>query len=109
MLRNMLGPIFNFNLDQFLTLEFSFFFFCFGGGGGCWNLYFYCVSAKMQHWKKHKKKKCTICEHTCANCFCQNVYFSAFFIFVVFELHVFWEMFLIGSQKSSNKIWKQQK
>ena len=25
MLRNMLGPVFNFNLDQFLTLEFLFF------------------------------------------------------------------------------------
>ena len=29
MLRNILGPIFNFNLDQFLTLEFCFFVFVF--------------------------------------------------------------------------------
>ena len=28
MLRNILGPVFNFNLDQFLTLEFCY-FFCF--------------------------------------------------------------------------------
>ena len=26
MLRNILGPVFNFNLDQFLTLEFCYFF-----------------------------------------------------------------------------------
>ena len=31
MLRNILGPVFNFNLDQFLTLEFCYFcYFCFG-------------------------------------------------------------------------------
>ena len=29
MLRNIIGPLFNFNLAHFLTLEFSFFFFCF--------------------------------------------------------------------------------
>ena len=29
MLRNILGPVFNFNLDQFLTLEFFDFFFVF--------------------------------------------------------------------------------
>ena len=29
MLRNMLGAVFNFNLDQFLTLEFCYFLFCF--------------------------------------------------------------------------------
>ena len=38
MSRNILGPVFNFNLDKFLTLEFSFFCFVFfvvffGGGG----------------------------------------------------------------------------
>ena len=34
MLRNILGPVFNFHLDQFLTLEFFYFlvFFCFLGG-----------------------------------------------------------------------------
>ena len=32
MLRNILGPVLNFNLDQFLTLEFCY-FLAFGGGG----------------------------------------------------------------------------
>ena len=32
MLRNILGPVFNFNLDQLLTLGFFLFFFCLGGG-----------------------------------------------------------------------------
>ena len=39
MLRNILGPIFNFNLDQFLTLEFVI-FFCFFVFWGGWNPYF---------------------------------------------------------------------
>ena len=32
----------------------------------------------MQISKKHKNEKDTICEHTCANCSCQSVLFSAF-------------------------------
>ena len=40
--------------------------------------------------KETQKKKDTICEHTCANCSCQNVrFFSAFFIFAVFETSMF--------------------
>ena len=88
MLRNILGPVFNFNLDQFLTLEFCYFF----GGGGGWNPYFYSrFQQNMQNWKKHQKRKNdTICEHTCANCSCQNVrFFSAFFIFAVFGISMF--------------------
>ena len=105
MLRNMLGSIFNFNLDQVPTpatpffsffLFFCFCFFCLGGG---LKPYFYSVFSKNANWKKHKHD--TICEHTCANCSCQNVLFFAFFVFAVFPC--FWEMFL------SNKIWKQQK
>ena len=60
----------------------------------------------MQNLKKHKTEKDTICEHTCANCSCPSVLFSAFFIFVLFATSKFWEMFLIGSQKS--KITKYQ-
>ena len=47
MLRNMLGPVFNFNLDQFLTLD-SFRFLL--------KPLFLLFSAKMQNLKKHKKK-----------------------------------------------------
>ena len=52
MLRNILGPVFNFNLDQFLTLECCYLFLFFGQ-----NPYFIVFSAKMQNWKKHKKQK----------------------------------------------------
>ena len=54
MLRNIIGPLFNFNLDHFLTLEFCFFLFLgfFGGGETPICIVF---SAKMQNWKKHKK------------------------------------------------------
>ena len=79
MLRNILGPVFNFNLDQFLTLEFCYFFF-FWGGGGAETPIFIVFSAKNAKLKETQKtKKDTICEHTCANCSCQNVrFFSAF-------------------------------
>ena len=56
MLRNILGPVFNFNLDQFLTLEF-YFFFVFLFFFGLKPLFFIVFSAKMQNWKKHKKQK----------------------------------------------------
>ena len=70
-----------------------------------------CFSKNANFKKKHKKeKKDTICEHTCANCSCQNVLFSAFFIFGFFcNLQNFQRCFLIGSQNSNNyKIWKQR-
>ena len=59
MLRNMLGSVFNFNLDQFLYLDlfcyFSFIFFV--GGGGADAPIFIVFSAKMQNLKKHTKEK----------------------------------------------------
>ena len=70
MLRNILGPIFNFNLDQFLTLELCYFlvFFCFGGGGGGAEPppppIFIVFSANMQNLKKHKKGKKTLFVNT---------------------------------------------
>ena len=105
MLRNILGPVFNFNLDQFLTLD----FFVFSGGGA--ETPFLVFSAKMQNWKKHKKpKKDTICEHTCANCSCQNVRFFLHFWFLLFlEFPCFSEMFLIDFQNSkNNNIWSNK-
>ena len=60
MLRNILGPIFNFNLDQFLTLEFCHFlfflvFYCFLGGAETPILKVF--SAKNAKSKEHKKQK----------------------------------------------------
>ena len=101
MLRNIIGPIFNFNLDQFLTLEFC--FYCFFFGGGPETPIFIVFSANNAKLKEtQKRKKDTICEHTCANCSCQNVLFSAFLIFAVFGISMFSEMFLIGFQYSKN-------
>ena len=94
MLRNILGPVFNFNLDQFLTLEFCFFFVfcCFFWG---WNPYFYSVfSKKCKIARTQKTKKDTICEQNCANCSCQNVRFFLHFWFLLFlEFPCFSEMF----------------
>ena len=50
MLRNIIGPLLNFNLGHFLTLEFWLFVFFFWGGGGETPI-FIVFSAK------HKKKK----------------------------------------------------
>ena len=47
MLRNVIGPLFNFNLDPFLTLEFCYFLFLvFFWEGGGWNPYFIVFSEK---------------------------------------------------------------
>ena len=85
MLRNILGPVFNFSLDQFLTLEFviCLFFLIFLGGG--WNLYFNSVSAKMLNWKHYKKEKKTLFVNTLV----LTVLVSAFFIFAVFRISMF--------------------
>ena len=57
MLRNILGPVFNLYLDQFLTYKICYFV--------CFFLFFFVAetpifivfSAKMQNLKKHKKEK----------------------------------------------------
>ena len=80
-------------------------FFCF-----FWlKPYFKVFSAKMQHLKKHKKKKDTICEHNCANCSCPNVLFSAFFIFAVFPISIFRDVFDRFPKTKNNKKPKQAK
>ena len=50
MLRNILGPIFNLYLDQFLTHKFCVFFWG-------WNPYFIVFQQNMQNLKKHQKRK----------------------------------------------------
>ena len=60
MLRNILGPVFNFNLDQFLTLEFCYFFIfsCFFfWGGGAETPIFIVFSAKNAKLKETQKQK----------------------------------------------------
>ena len=66
MLRNMLGPVFNFNLDQFLTLEICYVFF-WGGGAETPIFIVFSVQQKCKIERNTEKKKYTICEHTCAN------------------------------------------
>ena len=95
MLRNIIGPLFNFNLAHFLTLEFCYFF--------CFFLFFFLAetpifivfSAKNAKLKEtQKRNKDTICEHNCANSFCQNVRFLCIFHFCCFSnFHFFRDVF----------------
>ena len=60
MLRNILGPVVNTSLDQFLTLGFLFFCVVFSFLGGLKPLFLYCFRQKMQNLKKHTKEKTTL-------------------------------------------------
>ena len=87
MLCNMLGQVCYTTLEQFLTLFFSFLFL--------WGLkLFFCFQflcfSKNANLKETPKRKNIVCEHTCSNCSCLNVRFSAFFIFGVFGISNFW-------------------
>ena len=108
MLRNILGPIFNLYLDQFLTYKICYFVFFWGGGAETPI----CIVLSAKHAKNEEtQKKDTICEHNCANCSCQNVrFFFCIFHFCCFcNFHFFSEMFLTDFQKSKhNKIGKQE-
>ena len=90
MLRNIIGPLFNFNLAHFLTLEFCYLFIFFLAETPIF-IVFSAKNAKLK--ETQKRNKDTICEHNCANSFCQNVRFCAFFIFAVFPVSIFSEMF----------------
>ena len=59
LLRKILGPVFNFNLDQFLTLEFCYLFLFF-----CWNPYLYSVFSKNAKLKETQKRKKTLFVNT---------------------------------------------
>ena len=105
MLRNMLGPVLNLYLDQFLTYKICYFFlfvFVFLAE----TPIFIVFSARIQNLKKHKKEKKkkhthTICEHNCANCSCSSVlFFCIFHICCFFSISVFLKMFLFGFPKS---------
>ena len=111
MLRNMLGPMFNLYLDQFLTYTIcDFLFFPFWGGG--LKPLFLVFSAKHAKIKETQKRKKTLFVNTTvliALVKMSFLFFSAFFIFAVFAISIFSEMFLTGFQKSkNNKIAKQE-
>ena len=102
MLRNMLAPIFNLYLDQCLTFKdcicFAFSHFW---GGGLKPLFSQYLQQNAKLKETQKRKKDTICEHSCANCSCQNVRFFLHFSFWGFRNFYFQRaMFLIGSQDS---------
>ena len=87
MLRNMLGPVFDFNLDQFLTLEFCYFFFW---GGGAEIPIFIVFSAKMKKLKETQKRKKTLFVNTpVLTVLVKMSVFSAFLIFAVFGISMF--------------------
>ena len=88
MLRNILGPVFNLYLDQFLTYKICYFFVFFLAE----TPIFIVFSAKNTKFKEtQKKKKHTICEHNCANCSCSSVLFFCIFHFCCFFNFVFFE------------------
>ena len=71
---------------------------------------FIVFSANNAKFEETQKKKNTICEHTCANCSCQNVLLCAFFIFGFFAISNFCQRcFLIGSQNSKNTKYESNK
>ena len=92
MLRNIIGPLFNFNLAHFLTLEFCFFFcfFCFVLG---WNPYFYSVFSKKCKTERNtkKKKRHYLWTQLCYQLLSKCPFFSAFLILLFFEFPCFFQ------------------
>ena len=100
--------VFSFNLDPvFNFIIFVIFLFLFL----LTPHIFIAFSAKIAKLKETQKRKNTICEHTCANCSCQNVRFFFFFLHLsllpFFGISCFFRDVLIGFQKS--KITKHEK
>ena len=64
----------------------------------------------MQNWKKHKKQKKTLFVNTpVLNVLVKMSFFSAFLIFAVFRISMFFRDVFDVSKIQKNKIWKQQK
>ena len=109
MLRNILGPVFNLYLDQFLTYKFCFFFVFF--------VFFLAETSnfivfqqKIQNLKKHKKGKNTLFVNTIVlTALVQVSFFSAFFIFAVFSISVFFEDVFVWFPKIKNTKTKASK
>ena len=98
MLRNKLGPVFNFNLDQFLTLEFCYFFVFFWGGGAETpiSIVFSAKNAKLK--ETQKTKKTLFVSTPVLTVLVKMSVFSAFLIFAVFRNSMFFRDVLIGFQ-----------
>ena len=94
MLRNIIGPLFNFNLDHFLTLEFCFFFFFFAF---FWlKPLFYSVFSKKCKLKETQKGKKTLFVNTTVLTALvkMSVFFFCIFDFCCFSnFHVFQRCF----------------
>ena len=101
MLRNILGPVFNLYLDQFLTYRICYFFVFFWGGAE--TSIFIVLSAKHAKLKETQKRKKTLFVNTIVLIALVKVsVFSAFLIFAVFFNFRFFKMFLFGFPKSKN-------
>ena len=100
MLRNILGPVFNLYLDQFLTYKICYFFLFFLAE----TPIFYSVFSKNAKFKETQKRKNTLFVNTIVlTALVQVSFFSAFFIFAVFfNFRFFLKMFLFGFPKSKN-------
>ena len=95
MLRNILGPVFNLYLDQFLTYKICYFsvFFVFMFFFLAETPIFIVFSAKKYKFKETQKRKNTLFVNTIVlTALVQVSFFSAFFIFAVFfQFSVFFE------------------
>ena len=106
MLRNIIGPLFNFNLDHFFGILLFFVF-----AETPIFIVFSTKNAKLKDTQKRNKD--TICEHNCANSFCQNVRFFCFCIFhfcCVSNVHFFIRdvLWQVSKNQKNNKIAKQE-
>ena len=100
MLRNILGPVFNFNLDQFLTLEFCYFLVFWGGAE---TPIFYSVVSKKCKIERNTKKTLFVNTPVLTVLVKMSVFFCIFDFCCFLEFPCFSEMFLIGFQKFKNK------
>ena len=103
MLRNILGPIFNLYLEQFLT-HMNLLLVVFAEA----PIFIVFSAQQCEIFKEtQQRKKDTICEHNCANCSCQNVRICLHFSFLLFlEFPFFRDVF--DEVSKNQKITKYQ-
>ena len=97
MWRNLLGPMFNTTLDQFLTPELFCIFWCFLFWG--WNHSFYSVFRNILRTAPPQKPS-AICEHSCTNCSFRTVLAVHFSCLECLNFQCLESCFLIGRKKS---------
>ena len=90
--------------------DFWVFFFPFFSLKICWNHYVYSVFSNNLHFLSPPPKiRNTICEHNCANFFYFGPFFSAFLLFWVFVVSVFWSFVWEEWKKTKFKTQQQQR